>query len=656
MMAIIQSLGTIEKIREPWYQGVRYRSVRLYDQRYYEYAALYRIQPNVRTCVDFLSRNIAQLGLHVFKKVTETDRVKLSDFGMAKLINQPLPAKYKITRYRMIESLMGDLGIYFNAYLLKLRDDQGKITGLLRVPPPYIEVNGSLVNRNYQISIGNIHEDIEPDEIIHIRGYNPENPIIGLSPLETLRRILAEEDSAGKFREELWQNGARMEGFIERPPEAAEWSDPARERFLEEFNDLYSGEGKGGKTAVLEEGMKWVNASFSSREAEYLGGRKLTREECARAYHIPLTMVGILEHATLTNIQDQHKQLYQDSLGPWLKMIEEDLDLQLLPEFQDEDPEIFKIYSEFNIYAKLAGDFNEQIKALQSAIGRPWMVADEGRARLNLPALGGDAARLVTPLNVTVGGLASPNDTDPTKAAQKMAGSEKKQFDSHSQGLRERFQLKWMEILSENYKRQERAILSRVNPALEAGKGDLGAGVWWDAERWNAELANDLIKLNLATALSWAELFFQKYGEFPVDMEAFEARMIPYLQEHSRIQAEKINQDTSDQISTALEDPEALAAVKNVFKIALTSRVIQQAISAVTSMSSFGTHEAASAKGLARKTWRVNSQNPRESHQAMDGVTVGIREIFPNGMRWPGDPKGGADELAGCLCSVEFSK
>ena len=43
------------------------------------------------------------------------------------------------------------------------------------------------------------------------------------------------------------------------------------------------------------------------------------------------------------------------------------------------------------------------------------MTADEARARFNMPSLGGDAAQLVTPLNVLVGGQASPRDSAPPK-------------------------------------------------------------------------------------------------------------------------------------------------------------------------------------------------------------------------------------------------
>jgi hypothetical protein len=76
----------------------------------------------------------------------------------------------------------------------------------------------------------------------------------------------------------------------------------------------------------------------------------------------------------------------------------------------------------------------------------------------------------------------------------------------------------------------------------------------------------------------------------------------------------------------------------------------------VTSAASFGANEAANAGGLRTKTWRVNSTNPRDGHAALNGVTVGIRDKFPNGMRWPGDPAGGAENNANCLCSVVFGR
>ena len=131
--------------------------------------------------------------------------------------------------------------------------------------------------------------------------------------------------------------------------------------------------------------------------------------------------------------------------------------------------------------------------------------------------------------------------------------------------------------------------------------------------------------------------------------------MLPWLQEHSRIQAENINIFTREAVTGALLAPEPLEAVKDVFNTALTVWAARQAVSGVTTASNFGANEAARAGNLGEKTWRVNSGNPRDEHSALNGVKVGIRDLFPNGMRWPGDPAGGAENNANCQCSVEFS-
>jgi hypothetical protein len=322
-------------------------------------------------------------------------------------------------------------------------------------------------------------------------------------------------------------------------------------------------------------------------------------------------------------------------------MIEEDIDLQLLPEFTD----TAGVYVEFNIQEKLAGSFEDQTKSLQSAVGAPYMTRNEARARMNLPSVpGGDV--LVTPLNVLVGGQASPRDSMPDARARSTTYGTKA-LDTYNRELRERHERKWREVLARHYRRQEAAIMSRVPET--PGKTDIG-GIWWDEERWNRELYEDLLPLNVLTATTWAEM-----AAGSLEAEVDQNRMMPWLEEHSRTQAEYINASTRNQLEAALRDPDPREAVANLFSAALTVWVLRQALDAVTTAMSFGSTEGAQAGGMTQKTWQVNSSNPRDSHAALDGVTVGIRERFPNGLRWPGDPAGTADDNAGCQCSVRFS-
>jgi hypothetical protein len=132
--------------------------------------------------------------------------------------------------------------------------------------------------------------------------------------------------------------------------------------------------------------------------------------------------------------------------------------------------------------------------------------------------------------------------------------------------------------------------------------------------------------------------------------------MQPWLAEHSRVQAAYINDFTRERLEDALREPEPRHAVKDLFTQAVSVWAVREAMSAVTTAINFGAVEGALASGLRTKTWQVNSSNPRPDHAALNGVTVGIRETFPNGLRWPGDPQGSAEQNANCQCTVRFSE
>jgi len=660
MSLIVSETMLLKDMPAGWWPTSTNMSLSLYDGFSTDYATLYKVQPNVRTCVDFLARNVAQLGLHLYRIDEKEGRIRLRDHPMALLLDRPLPNQMKFTRYRMIESIVSDVGIFANAFLVKEYTDGGKLLGLMRVPPAYMKITGALYPSEYELTLTNPHRKYTPDQIIHFRMYSSTSSTTGLSNLETLRRILAEEYAAGGYREKYWKNSARISGVISRPEGKKPLSDPAIERLRSQWEELYSGQENSGKTAILEEGMEFKPISFNPKDSEYLEGRKLTREECARAYHIPPPLVGILDHATYSNISEQHRGLYTDVLGPWIAMLEEDFLMQLADDFDDMEG----VYLEFNIQEKLRGDFEKQMQSLQSATGAPWMTRNEARSIMNLPKVeDGDA--LVEPLNVLVGGQASPTDSAPKSGAvnaiivtptshdvgaavdaTKASHLEAKaieSFDTEEPGLREVYNEKWRTLLIRTFERQRNTVLPGVKSQ--------DINTVWDAERWNAEVTADFRPLSMDTALVWAQALGKKLGVFITD------EMIQgFTDESARIAAEYLNESTQQQIEAALADADPKSAVQKVFEALLAVTVGRFATGRVTGLSQYGSYQAAIRGKIITKTWIVNSTNPRDSHAAMNGETVGVRERFSNGLRWPGDYEGSAEETVHCECSLRYNR
>lgn len=613
-------------------------SLQLAPDLAFTYAQIWRKQPEVRTVVDFLARNISQLSLHTFRRLGETDRERLRDHPLAQLLANPNP---ETTPYRLMRSLVSDRGIFDCAYWAKLGDG-----GLQRLRPQMVKPVGEdwMTISHFEVKGDRGKIEIPREQVVYFRGYNPDDDLTGVSPIESIRQILSESYQASRMREQVLRNGARISGYLERPANSAAWSDAARSRFREGWRSQYAGHTalEAGGTPILEDGMTFKAAAQNAVDLQYVEARMLTREEVAAAFHIPPPMVGILDKATFSNIQEQHKMLYQDTLGPWLQEIQQDIALQLLPDFDDTE----NVYVEFNLQEKLRGSFDEQAAQLQSSVGAPYLTRNEARARANLPRVdGGDD--LVVPLNVLVGGQASPTDSGTqnlraaprhgAKSARRSVKSSDVETTPHVRAA--------AQVLAKFFARQRDVVMSRL--------GAKAAAEWWDEDRWNDELTVDLFKLAATTATELGREQAKALGFEPGDYD--EDRTLAFLQSVAKSRAEAINSATLAQLEETLGGDEPDPG--HVFDQAIENRTDTGSTALVTALAGFAVMEAGKqlVGSRAEKTWLVTSGNPRPEHALMDGETVPIEDNFSNGAKWPGDPVLGADGVAGCSCEVEVT-
>lgn len=676
-MAIVESAGSLVSTYRQWVQGPAVQSITLYNGRVQDYAELYKAQPNLRIVIRFLARNIAQLGLKAYRRVSDNERIGLEPgHDLARFLKNPTPALPRpTTRHVWIRNMIEDLALYDSLFELKLRNDANGELNAVRIPPTLITPIGDslLWPEGFKVT-GILGERTYPnDAVFYMHGHNPSDPRIGVSPVESLRQILAEEAAAGEYREQFWRTGARMSGIIERPVEAPKWSDTARNRFLSDWRGTYTGSGTGaGGTPILEDGMQWKEASFSAKDSEYLGARRLTREECAAAYFIPPVFVGILEHANFANIKEQHVSLYADTLGPWLDWLTLELEAQVLPEFDDVDD----VYLEFNIEEKLRGRFEEQASAIQTATGAPWLSRNEARALRNLPPIDG-GNELVVPLNVLVGGQASPTDSAPSgTASATLTGHGAKALAKAALPANlTGWQAKHVEVLTGFVNRQAASVLSRLGAGQDLDEA-------FDRARWDGELRTDLFALNLAMTEDLGTPLAAEFGaEFDI------TRTEAWLGENARIAAEGINGATYDELAEAwsgvarrgtaskaiaealtelgiaLDDDGVddflggdsfLDPARNVFAVTVAARIPTIATTRATTVGQWARREAASQAGVRTKTWRSSgAQDSR--HAGLNGETVPLGQPFSNGGQYPGDPVLGVAQTAGCQCSLDFS-
>lgn len=366
----------------------------------------FRNQPSVRKVTTFIARNISTIPMHLFERVDDNDRKRITDGKLAAMLSRPAAGMTPIRFWRAV--IMDQL--LYDRYCVTCHEDPdtGELV-LTRLPARRVRFKadefGNIHTVRYNTKAGE-RTEFDPADCMFDVGYSPRGDN-GLSPIETLREILAESSEAVEYRRSVWKNAARIPQVIERPAEA-KWTDESYKRFKSQWESFKKGGGAEGGTPVLEDGMTVKEVtSFRPKDTLDLEGRKLTDAETASAYFIAPELVGARE-GTYSNVESFRQMLYRDSLGPWIFAWEQSINAHIVPRFNDGKP----LYVEANIEAKLKGSFEEQARIMQSSIGGPWLTRNEGRARMNLPAIeGGD--ELITPLNVLVGGQASPQDSAP---------------------------------------------------------------------------------------------------------------------------------------------------------------------------------------------------------------------------------------------------
>ena len=606
---------------------------------------LYYTQDNLRAVVDFLSNSIAQLPLKVYTRNDETDRLRDRTSPAARTLWKPNPDQ---TEFEFIRGLAIEYFVFGSVYVWVMPDSESESGYQLRIIPSEWVTSAEQANAYAPESIrvcvrnGGTAVDIPRSEFVQFRTYSAGNPGGYLSPVSSLRQTLEEQIQAGRFRKELWKSSGRLNAQIVRPKDVQPWDDETRRRFVESFRKSWgAGGSKAGSIPLMEDGMEIKPFQTSFKEQQWMESVTLSREAVAAAYGVNPSLIWHTGTQTYASAKDNARALYADCLGPVIQMLQQRVNSFLLPMIGG-TPDT---YVEFDLTEKLKGSFEERAQILQASVGGPWLTRDEARADNNLPPLpNGQGAEIITPLNVELGGQASPQDTHMEESPALPPGRPSENSKSAEPEIRIKARStkeedeKTAEVLKKFFERQKKSVLPKMGAK---------AASWWDKKRWDKELADDLEpeldEISDFHGESTAKLLGYGYNA---------DRTRKYIRTLAEARAEIINESTYSKLKDAEEPGGAFD------KRALVDAVVIGGTLALT-CAAFGTRESvqqAQENGFDRQVYKrwVTGDNPRPAHAAMNGEEVPIDEPFSNGLNWPGDDMGSADETCGCNCHCDI--
>jgi HK97 family phage portal protein/HK97 family phage prohead protease len=358
----------------------------------------------VNRAVKIRAQDVARAAASVVRTDSNGTHTKLgrNDHPVAGLLVRPNRVQ---TWYEYMRDMMVAYLLRGNAYSAVLRDKRGNPTELVWINPDAVmvleAVDGSWfynVNRIGLFQIAMLRDfppAIPAEDVLHIRDVS-FNMLVSASTIGMARDAIGLAMGQGLQASRWVNNGARPSGVLQTDRRL---SQETAERLKKQWDEFQSGVQNTGKTAVLEEGLKWEKLQLSAVDIQFIDQQQLSIQEIARFFGVPPAKLFQPGKEQRGNAIIQEDQAYiNETVAPDLTMLEQKFNRYFqLPEeglsmlldpgtLMRADPQTRYNLGRIGVLSGLISP-NEW---RQSENLKPVEGGDEVRAPVNLAALGSD--------------------------------------------------------------------------------------------------------------------------------------------------------------------------------------------------------------------------------------------------------------------------
>jgi HK97 family phage portal protein len=348
-------------------------------------------EATVFACIRVRSSGVAKLPLKVYQDDGTAIRKATDHYLYPMLKLRPNPYMTMATFLRTIEV---QSCLYGNAYILPEFGKAGRVTGLYPIDAANVQVwvdnVGLLGSKNrmwYILNVAGEQRKLAADEIIHIKGLTTDG-LVGIAPLDYLKYLVENGASATRFINQFYRQGLQTKGVVQY---VGDLDEPAKKRFREKFEEMSSGLKNAHRIALMPIGYQFQPISLTMADAQFLENTELTIRQIANAFGIKMHQLNDMSRATHTNIEEQQREFYAETLQDILTEYEQELTYKLLL-----DSEIKQgFYLKFNVDAILRADIKTRFEAYRIGVQGTFMTPNQVRALEEWPAEDGGSKLLV---------------------------------------------------------------------------------------------------------------------------------------------------------------------------------------------------------------------------------------------------------------------
>ncbi|RXI57283.1 phage portal protein [Clostridium tetani] len=332
-------------------------------------------QATVFGCLRVLSDTVSKLPIKIYQN--KDGIKKVADHYLGSLLKlRPNPYMSASDFWKCVEV---QRNIYGNAYVALDFNNRGQVTGLYPLDSSKMQIfvddvgllNSS--NKIWYIYTDNLGHKIKfkSDELLHFKGLTTDG-IVGLSVIDQLKHLIQNGKSSEEYINKFFKNGLQVKGLVQY---VGDLNHEAEQTFINEFERMSSGLKNAHRIAMLPLGYQFQPISQSLVDAQFLENSQLTIRQIAAMFGVKMHQLNDLDRATHTNIAEQQRGFYIDTLQSILTMYEQELIYKLFL-----NTEIRKgYYIKFNVDAILRANIETRYNAYRIAIQSGFKTPNEVR-------------------------------------------------------------------------------------------------------------------------------------------------------------------------------------------------------------------------------------------------------------------------------------
>lgn len=528
----------------------------------------------------------------------------------------------------------------------------------------------------------------ERHEVVWFRYPNPNDQYSGLSPLAPARLAVDMGNDAVRSNRNIFVHGYQTGGLLTPDDSQIEYTQEQARELEADMDRRFRGVDKAHRFGVLRFRAKILKPELTPKDVEFLGALNWSLEEAARAYHIPLDLVG--GQRTYENVRAAERAFVYRTIMPEGQFICDELVEQFLPMFGSsagvdlitpdyermpilQDEESAKWQREREQIDRGAITIN-QWRSSKGLDGLPW--GDAWWAPMSVaPVKSGAAPALPKPET------GAPDETGGEDAGRLMRAHLPVEYggDDHKR-LMQRFDRRvdrWVERfgneIGDLFRRLQDSVLDKLRERMLVveGNGRSPEGALeepFDMPKWQKIFRSVMRELLSA-------LLVDIGGEMLDELESDEAfdlgttAVIRFLEGRSQRFAEEVLETTWDELRSSIAEGiangESTVKIQGRVTAVMDGRIRSSAETIarteVNGAVNGGQFLGALQSGLRlRKGWLAAFRNTRESHieahMTYQAEPIDLDEMFLVGAGttlFPGDT-GLAEEDINCNCTVQY--